>query len=100
MGIAVPVPVDLNIVLLTALLNPVVIAVAFWMGLASDQWQKLPVAAFAASAAGTAAVYLAGRLGVPGVSSLIRAAAGVFVAQMLVGLVWAAVGYRLGRRTP
>jgi uncharacterized membrane protein YjjP (DUF1212 family) len=96
----VPVPVDLNVVLLTALLNPVVIVVAFWMGWASDQWQKLPVAAFAASAAGTAAVYLAGRLGMPGIANIIRAGAGVFIAQLLAGLVWAAAGYRFARRTP
>jgi hypothetical protein len=96
----VPVPVDLNVVLLTALLNPVVMVVAFWMGLASDQWQKLPVAAFAASAAGTAAFYLAARLGVPGIASIVRAGAGLFIAQLLPGLVWAAAGYRFARRVP
>jgi hypothetical protein len=94
----VPIPVDLNVVLLTALLNPVVIAVAFWMGRRADQWQKLPVAAFAAAAAGTAAIYVAARLGVPGVARTMRAVAGIFIAQLVLGLAWAAAGYRLARR--
>jgi hypothetical protein len=95
-----PMPVDLNVVLLTALLNPVAIAVAFWMGRSADQWQKIPVAAFAASAAGTAAVYVAARLGVPGVARTVRAEAGIFIAQLVLGLVWAAAGYRFARRSP
>ena len=95
-----PIPVDLNIVFLTAVLNPVVIAVALWMGRSADQWQKLPVAAFAASAAGTAAVYLAARLGVPGVVKAMRAEAGIFIAQLVLGLAWAAVGYGFARRAP
>jgi hypothetical protein len=96
----VPVPVDLNVVLLTALLNPVAIAVAFWMGRSADQWQKLPVAAFAASAAGTAAVYLAARLGVPALAGTMRAQAGIFTAQLVFSVAWAAAGYRLRRRAP
>jgi hypothetical protein len=93
-------PVDLNVVLLTALLNPVAVAVAFWMGRSADQWQKIPVAAFAASAAGTAAVYVAARLGVPGIATPARAVAGIFIAQLVLGLVWAAAGYRFSRRSP
>lgn len=93
-------PVDLNVVLLTALLNPVAIVVAFWMGRSADQWQKIPVAAFAASAAGTAAVYVAAWLGVPGVATPARAVAGIFIAQLVLGLVWAAAGYRFARRSP
>jgi hypothetical protein len=96
----VPVPVDLKAVLLTALLNPVVVVVAFWMGIGADQWQKVPLAAFVAAFAGSAAVYLAVQLGVSAVAGVGRAAAGVFIAQFLIGLVWAAAGYRLGRRGP
>ena len=95
-----PVPVDLDMVLLTALLNPVVAVVAFWMGRSADQWQKLPLAAFAASLSGMAAVYAAVRLGVPGVAGTGRAAAGVFIAQCVLALVWASIGYRLARRAP
>jgi hypothetical protein len=94
----VPVLIDLNVVLVIALLNPVVVAVALWMGRSADQWQKLPVAAFAASAAGTTAVYVAARLGLPGVVRATRAEAGIFIAQFILGLAWAAVGYRFARR--
>ena len=95
-----PLPVDLRSVLLTALLNPVVVAVAFWMGATADQWQKLPLAAFAGALAGMAAVYVAIRLGGAGVAGTSRAAAGVFIAQFVVALIWAYAGYRLARRPP
>jgi hypothetical protein len=99
-GTAVPAPVDLSGVLLTALLNPVVAVVAFWMGTSADQWQKIPLAAFAASIAGIAAVYIAARLGLPGLARSIPAVAGIFTAQLLPGLVWAYAGYRIARRAP
>ena len=93
-------PVDLKVVVLTALLNPAVIVVAFWMGRNADQWQKLPVAAFAAALAGAVLVYLAARLGLFGVDGVGWAAAGIFTAQFLLGLVWAYLGSRIGRRSP
>jgi len=96
----VPVPVDLDVVLITALLNPVVAVVAFWMGRSADQWQKLPLAAFAASLAGIAAVYVAAWLGIGGLARTGRAAAGIFIAQVLFALLWAYAGYRLARRAP
>jgi zinc transporter ZupT len=89
-----PVPVDLLAVVLSALLNPAVIVVAFWMGRHANQRQKLPVAAFAAALAGSALIYAAVRLGMQGVASVGRAAAGVFVAEFLFGLVWAWLGFR------
>lgn len=88
-------PVHLSAVVLTALLNPVVVIVAFWMGRSADQWQKLPVAAFAAALLGSALVYGAVWLKIPGVVGVGRATAGVFVAQFVFGLAWAALGYRL-----
>jgi hypothetical protein len=96
----VPVPVDLEVVLSTALLNPVVAIVAFWMGRNADQWQKLPLAAFAASLVGMAAIYVAARLGIAGLARTGRAAAGIFIAQCVLALLWAYAGYRLARRTP
>jgi hypothetical protein len=99
-GIAVPVPVDLNVVLLTALLNPVAVVVAVWMGRGADQWQKLPVAAFAAALAGTAAYYFAIRLGVAAAAGTARAVAGIFIAQFVFALAWAYAGYRFMRPTP
>jgi hypothetical protein len=96
----VPVPVDLHAVLLTALLNPVVAIVAFWMGASADQRQKLPLAAFVAAFAGTAALYLAIWLGVAALARTARALGGIFVAQFLLGLAWAYAGHRLARRAP
>jgi len=90
-------PVELKVVLLTALLNPAVVVVAFWLGRRADQWQKLPIAAFAAALVGSALIYIAVRMGLTGVAGVGRAAAGVFIAQFLFGLAWAAAGYRLGR---
>lgn len=90
-------PVHLTAVLLTALLNPAVVVVAFLMGRSADQWQKIPIAGFAAALAGSALVYIAVRLGMPGVAEVGRAAAGVFVAEFLLGVMWAMLGYRFGR---
>ena len=95
-----PVPVDLHVVLLTALLNPVVVVVALWMGARADEPQKLPLAGFAAALAGTAVLYLAIWLGMAAVARVGRALGGVFVAQLVLGLAWAYAGYRLARRTP
>jgi len=93
-------PVDLKSVVLAALLNPAVIAVAFWMGRNADQWQKLPVAAFTAALVGSAIIYLAARFDGAGVGALGRAAAGIFTTQFVVGLAWAYLGRRWGRRGP
>ena len=91
-------PVDLAAVILTALFNPAVIVVAFWMGRNADQLQKLPVAAFAAALAGSLLTYIAVRLGPSGLGQVGRAAAGVFIAQFGFGLAWAYLGHRLHRR--
>jgi zinc transporter ZupT len=91
-------PVNLTAVILTALLNPAVIVVAAWMGRNANQWQKLPVAAFAAALIGSALVYIAVRLGVPGVADTGRAAAGVFIAEFLFAWLWAFAAYRFARR--
>ena len=93
-------PVDLKALLLTALLNPVVIVVALWMGMRADEWQKVPVAAFAGALAGSALIYIATWLGIATMPSVGRAAAGVFIAQCLFGLLWASLGFWYGRRGP
>jgi hypothetical protein len=91
-------PVDLAAVILTALLNPVVVVVAFWMGRSADQWQKLPVAAFAGACAGSLLAYTAVRLGLIGATQLDRTPGGVIIAQFLFGLAWAFLGHRFFRR--
>jgi hypothetical protein len=79
-----------------ALLNPVVIVVAFLMGRRADQWQKLIVAAFAASLAGFILYWLAGAVGVMPIHALGGEAA-IVLMQFLFGLVWATIGYMLRR---
>lgn len=93
-----PLPdVDLWSVLLIALLNPAVPVVAYFMGRHADQVQKLFVAAFAASLIGSAILYVVVWLGVAGTGNVSRAAAGIFVAQFVIGLGWALVGYATRR---
>jgi hypothetical protein len=82
-------PVDLVAVILAAVLNPAVIVVAFWMGRRADQWQKLPVAAFAGACAGSLLAYAAVRLGLIGATQLDRTPGGVLIAHFLFGLFWA-----------
>ncbi len=82
--------------MLIAALNPVVIVVAFLMGRRADQWQKLIVAAFAASLAGYALYWLAAAVGLMPVHALGGEAA-VVMMQFLLGLLWAGLGYWLVR---
>lgn len=77
---------------LVAALNPAVIAVAFMMGRRADQWQKLIVAAFAASIAGFLLYWLGGQVGLFRVHALGGEAA-IFMLQFVFGLVWAVLGY-------
>ena len=78
--------------LLIALLNPAVIAVASVMGRKADQWQKLPVAAFAASLAGYILYWTVAAVGLLPVHAL-GGEAGIFALQFLFGLAWATAGY-------
>lgn len=89
---------DPKTLVLLSLFNPVVIVVAFYMGLTADQWQKIPVAAFAASLAGFVLFWLATFIGVIVVDSS-GGASGIVVLQFLFGLVWATVGYVWARRS-
>jgi hypothetical protein len=88
---------DPRTLLLIALLNPVVIVVAFLMGRRADQWQKLIVAAFAASVAGVALYWLVAAVHLMPIHALGGEAA-LLLMQFLLGLVWAALGYFLRPR--
>ena len=78
-----------------------VIAVAFWMGRQCGPMAEGAGRCFRSGAViGSALIYVAVRLGVPGIAGVGRAAAGVFIAQFLFGLVWAVIGYRFGRPRP
>ncbi len=85
-------PFEPTTVVLTALLNPVVIAVAFMMGRKADQWQKLPIAAFAASLAGFLLFWLVTFFDLIPVKGF-GGEAGILLAQFVFGLMWATIGY-------
>jgi len=92
-----PAPIDPLGVLMLAALNPIVIVVALLMGRSADQRQKLVIAAFAAAFAGSVALTIAVYLRLlpprpPGTE------AGIFLAQCVLGLAWATLGYWLRRR--
>lgn len=83
--------------LLLAALNPAVIVVGFIMGLKADQWQKLIVAALAASLAGFVLLYFAVFVGAVHAYS-IGGEAGIVLLQVVFGLFWAVAGYLLAKR--
>ena len=85
-------PFDPAAVLLFSLLNPVVIAVAIYMGSSADQPQKIPIAGFAAALAGAVALYLVTYVRIVPARG-IGNEAGIFVLQFLLGIGWAALGY-------
>ena len=89
-------PFDPWTLVLISLFNPAVIAVAFLMGRRADQWQKLIVAAFAASLSGFILYWLAAELGLLPIHALGGEAA-ILVMQLLLGFVWAGLGYCLRR---
>lgn len=80
-----------------AALNPAVVVVAFWMGLKADQWQKLIVAALAASLAGFLLLYFAVFVGAVHAHS-IGGEAGIVLLQVIFGFFWAVAGYLLAKR--
>ena len=89
-------PFDPWTLVLISLFNPAVIAVAFLMGWRADQWQKLIVAAFAASLSGFILYWLAAELGLLPIHALGGEAA-ILLMQLLLGFVWAGLGYWLRR---
>ena len=85
----------LTLVLLAAA-NPAVIAVAFLMGRNADEWQKLPVAAFAAALAGFILYWIGGQVGVFAIHA-IGGEAALLLLGCVFGLAWAALGYWFSR---
>ena len=90
--------VDLVALVAIAALNPVVIGLGLWLGRQCNQPQKILIAGFAAGLAGMAPIWLAATLRFPFIYEPGRAAAGIFVAQGLFGMIWAAIGWRFLRR--
>ena len=81
--------------LVMALLNPVVIGVAIYMGLKSDQWQKLVVVGFGSALAGAAAVWLATTVGLLPPRPF-GSDAGLFLFSFVYGMIvgWAAYTWK------
>lgn len=90
-------PFDPATLVLIALLNPAVILVGFWMGRTADQWQKLPIAAFAAALAGFILYWIVTMLQLLPVHAL-GSEAGLVALQVLFGLIWAILGYTVGKK--
>jgi small neutral amino acid transporter SnatA (MarC family) len=80
-----------------AFINPATIIVALYMGLRADQPQKIPVAALMSGIAGMALVGLVGTLSRGAGWNISigheRAAGGMFIALLLVGMIWSAIAY-------
>ncbi len=90
-------PFDPFSLVLIALLNPAVIIVGFVMGRSANQVQKLVVAGFAAACAGAILVWLAAYVDILPARG-VGGEAGLFVMQLLLGTLWAALGYKLRPR--
>jgi len=90
-------PFDPTTLLLISAFNPAVIAVGFWMGRKADQWQKLPVVAFAAALAGFVLYWLVTMLQIVTVHAL-GGEAGMMGLQFVFGFMWALLGYTLGKK--
>jgi len=91
------VPFDPATLVKIAAFNPAIIIVAFLLGRRADQWQKVIVAAFAASLAGFLVYWIAAAVGLMPVHALGGEAA-VLVIGFFFGLLWATLGYQVGHR--
>ena len=89
-------PFDPSTLVLISLLNPVVIAVAFYMGRRADEPQKIVVAAFAAAIAGFILYWLVAAVGLLPIHALGGESA-ILLMQFLIGFVWSGLGYWLRR---
>jgi hypothetical protein len=88
---------DPTTLVLIALLNPAVVIVAFLMGRRADQWQKLPIVAFAAALAGFILYWAVTMLQLVHVHAL-GGEAGLLALQFGFGLIWAILGYTIGKK--
>lgn len=86
---------ELAAILQAGLLNPLVYVIAFMMGRAADQWQKLVVVCFAAGAIGVAGAWLMTTFG--RLDLLPRSYSGVFIVAALTGLMASVFGYLMRR---
>lgn len=83
----------IQLIALYAIMNPATLIAGLYMGAKATQPQKIPVAAMMAGISGMALVGLVAKLPLGISLGHERAAGGMFIALLLVGLVWAAIGY-------
>jgi hypothetical protein len=83
------VAVDVRLLALAALLNREVIAVAIVMGRRAEQWRT-----------GVILYWIAPRFDIAGVSATGRAAAALFAARLVFGLIYAWLPHRFARWPP
>jgi len=88
---------DPKTLLTIAALNPAVIISALYLGMNADQWQKLPVAGFAAALLGFLLYWIVTALGFLPVKA-IGGEAGLVAMQFVFGMGWAAVGYCFSKK--
>lgn len=88
-------PGEICTILGWALLNPLVVLVAAYVGRKADQWQKVVVAAFAGGFAGFLIGAVAQNLGL--IHLLPRSFAGLFLASFCLSIVAGAAGYATRR---
>ena len=91
--------VPLSEVLLYGIFNPATIIVAFMLGKRADDKAKIMIAGFGGAVAGVALLYLVTLLRIWDAPTLARAAVGVFIVSLVVGFIYAAIGYALKGRT-
>lgn len=89
---------DPKTLLIIAAFNPAVIVTGLLLGRGADQWQKLPVAAFAAALAGFILYWLVSALGFLPVKAL-GGEAGLVAMQFMFGLGWAVLGFCFRKKT-
>ena len=89
--------VSLWAVLAWAALNPAMIAVAYLIGRHADQPAKLGIAAFVGAIAGVGLLWLTARFQLGIATDVARAAVGIFVTSLPLGLAWAYLGRNFSR---
>jgi Na+/glutamate symporter len=89
--------VEMVPLLLYAAFNPATIAIAYMIGRQADQLAKIFIPAFAGAIAGVVLLNIAALVGVPGAPNLARASAGIFTVSLVVGLLYAWIGFKRAR---
>ena len=83
----------IQLIALYALLNPATLIAGLYLGAKANQPQKVPIAALMSAIAGMALVGLLAKVPLGISLGHERAAGGVFIALLLIGVVWASIGH-------